>query len=461
MRFRPRRAFTFVAALVGLLSASPASAAEHVAPLNVVAWSMVPFAGLLLAIAVLPLVAEHFWHSNRNKAIVASLFSVPVVVYLLFLQFAEHQPALPALGAALHEYAAFILLLGALYTVAGGVVVDLQVRPGPMTNLLILLVGAALANLVGTTGASMLLIRPFLRLNEGRRQTLHLPVFFIFLVSNLGGLLTPLGDPPLFIGFLRGVSFFWTMRLWPEWLVANGLVLAVFLVWDHIAWRRESPQVRTIEPAEPTRPALRLRGWINIALLGGVIAAVLLKSVLHQPPYEFITDGLMLLMALLSLWLTPAGLRRENAFGWHAIIEVAALFLGIFITMIPALQLLDVHGAALGLSEPWQFFWLTGLLSSCLDNAPTYLTFATLASEGHDLGWLMEHAPHLLAAISCGAVFLGAGTYIGNGPNFMVKAIADHSGFRTPSFFGYLFYSGLVLLPVCLVITLLFFRPGG
>jgi Na+/H+ antiporter NhaD/arsenite permease-like protein len=428
---------------------------------DVAAWSAMPFVGLLLCIAILPLAAEHFWHSNGNRALVAFGFAIPVVIYLVYLEVAHQQPGLVALGEALHEYAAFIILLGALYTVAGGLMVELQARPTPANNAALLALGAVLANLIGTTGASMVLIRPYLRINKARKFTHHLPIFFIFLVSNLGGLLTPLGDPPLFLGFLRGVDFFWTMRLWPEWLAANGIVLAIFFAWDARAFARE-PDRQSILAVSPS---LSVRGLSNVLLLAGIIAAVLTRSLADGVAEalgwsHFLAEALlgelpMLLMAVLSLCLTPRGLRKENGFSWGAIIEVAVLFIGIFITMVPPLELLEIHGDKLGLSEPWQFFWLTGTLSAFLDNAPTYLTFATMAAGENELGWLMTNKPFVLAAISCGAVFMGAMTYIGNGPNFMVKAICAEAGYATPSFFGFLAYSALILVPTFALVMLL------
>lgn len=434
---------------------------DHGPQLEVPIWSVIPFVGLLLSIAILPLVAERFWHKNRNKALVSGLLSLPVILYFFHLEWNYHLPALHALQDSLHEYLAFIILLGSLYTVSGGIVVDINTRPKPLVNVSILGIGAVLANLIGTTGASMLLIRPFLRINKSRNRTRHLPIFFIFIVSNLGGLLTPLGDPPLFLGFLRGVPFFWTLQLWPQWLVANGIVLMIFLVWDMAAYQRERDG-KIAPPEEPNLgPKLKIRGGINWLFLGGILVGVFLKALLKETPFELASEGTMLGMGVLSLVLTPRGLREANAFSWVAITEVAVLFIGIFITMVPALKLLDMHGASFGLTEAWQFFWLTGALSSFLDNAPTYLTFATLASAGHSLEWLVQNHPNLLAAISSGAVFMGSMTYIGNGPNFMVKAISDEAGYRTPSFFGYMLYSILILLPTFGLITFLFFTPQG
>jgi Na+/H+ antiporter NhaD/arsenite permease-like protein len=449
-----------------LLSPAMASAAGH-APLHVPVWSVVPFVLLLLGIALLPLVAGHFWHNDWNKALIVFLLSVPVILYFIYLQWIEGQPALSPLLHELGKYAAFIVMLGALYTVAGGIVIRGDLNATPLANTAFLCLGALLANLIGTTGASVLLIRPFLRVNSGRRNSVHLPVFFIFLVSNLGGLLTPLGDPPLFMGYLHGVPFTWTLRLWPEYLLVNGTVLAVFLTWDTLAMRGESPAA--VQQAAKPEP-LRVEGKINLLFLAGIMGAVLvgeewLPPVLRELWPLFGGELAMLLMAYLSLRFTPGALRSANGFAWTPILEVAILFAGIFVTMVPALLLLETHGHELGLTEPWQFFWVTGFLSSTLDNAPTYLAFATMAAGSTEFNLLVENqvpgldGPMILRAISCGAVFMGALTYIGNGPNFMVKAIAEQAGYRPPSFFGYTIYAALILLPVYVLVTFLFFLP--
>jgi Na+/H+ antiporter NhaD/arsenite permease-like protein len=447
-----------------LLLACPAPALAAGDNLHLPAWSIIPFALLLLAIAVLPLVAEHWWHHNRNKAIVSGVVAVPTVLGLIVMQITTQEPTLRVLANELIEYVAFIVLLGSLYVVSGGIVLAGDLEGKPLVNTLLLVLGAVLASAIGTTGASVLLIRPLLRINKHRRHKRHLPIFFIFIVSNLGGLLTPLGDPPLFLGFLNGVPFFWTMSLWRQWLCANGLVLAIFLVWETLAYRGEEP-VRA-DPIRPPEP-LAVRGLFNGLLLLGVIAGVLVQGWLAEPWGHVLGCLLMAAMAGLSLWLTPQALRVANAFTWEPILEVAILFLGIFITMVPALAVVAAHKQSLDLTEPWQFFWLTGVLSAFLDNAPTYVSFATMATGSSDYLLLVHNqvpgladGPLVLAAISCGAVFMGALTYIGNGPNFMVKAIADQAGYRMPSFLGYLAYSCPVLLPVLLVITLLFFRPG-
>jgi Na+/H+ antiporter NhaD/arsenite permease-like protein len=459
-------AAVLASALLGLLLApSLAQAAGH-QPLQLPVWSVVPFVLLLLCIALLPLAAGHFWHNDWNKVVVVVLLAVPVVLYLAYLQLTTGENTLYPLVHELAKYASFIIMLGALYTVAGGIVVRGDIEPTALRNAAILGFGALLANLIGTTGSSVLLIRPFLRINARRKSTVHLPVFFIFLVSNLGGCLTPLGDPPLFMGYLHGVPFTWTLSLWPQYLLVNGLVLGVFIVWDALALRREATA-----PAPPTDSPepVRLEGKINLLFLAGVMAAVLVEADWLPPKLDRMWEVLggellMLIMACLSLRFTPSALRQANGFTWAPITEVAILFAGIFVTMVPALQLLEVHGRDLGLTEPWQFFWVTGLLSSALDNAPTYLAFATLAAGSNDFSLLVENqvpgldGPRVLQAISCGAVLMGALSYIGNGPNFMVKAIAEQAGYRPPSFFGFILYACLILLPILALVSVIFFR---
>lgn len=397
-------------------------------------WSVLPFAGLLLCIALLPLGTPVWWEEHYHY--VSLGFGIPVAVYFLFAD-----P--PELARTAHDYIGFILLLGTLFIITGGILVRGAFPPTPWVNALFLGIGAALANVIGTTGASVLLIRPLLRANARRPNVAHVVVFFIFLVSNIGGVLTPLGDPPLFLGFLHGVPFFWTLRLWREWLCAVGLVLAVFIIIDLMHWRHEAQH-----PKEALRFAVH--GGHNFLFLGGVVAAVFAASPLRE--------GLMALMGLLSYVLTRDDIHRENGFSFRPITEVAVLFLGIFMTMMPALVILAARGPGAGLREPWHFFWMTGALSSFLDNAPTYLTFFSAA---HGLGLPAEVGgipETFLAAVSLGAVFMGANSYIGNGPNFMVKSIAEQQGVRMPSFFGYMAYSCAVLLPVFVIITVLFLR---
>lgn len=454
----------FLSALISLTQpalAIAAGAAEghgHV-PLGarVPIWSVLPFVTMLGSIALLPLIAEHWWESNKNRALVSFVLGMPIAVWMGVLD--SH-----AVFHTFHEYLAFILLLGSLYVIAGGIVVRGTIAGTPAANVSMLAIGGALASFIGTTGASMLLIRPLLRANKQRRRKAHIIVFFIFLVSNIGGLLTPLGDPPLFLGFLRGVPFFWTFGLWFEWIFMLGIGFILFYIIDSEIFRREDletpgdlDEAATYEGKEP----IRIDGKLNFLWLAGVILVIILQGYAH-PPIGVQETG-MLLMAGLSLATGKALLRRENSFSWGPIVEVAVVFSGIFATMIPALAILNTRGSELGITEPWQFFWTTGLLSSFLDNAPTYLTFTSTAS-----GLLQTDANHLeqllmtdagealLRSISLGAVFMGAMTYIGNGPNFIVKAIAEQDGVEMPSFFGYMSYSIVILVPLLVAVTLIF-----
>ena len=438
---------------------------------------------MLLAIAVFPLTAPHWWERNHNKLVVSLLLGIPTVLFLRLS--VEHGSERVAHAAT--EYAGFMALLGSLYIISGGILLTGTFSGSPRSNTMFLAAGAILANLIGTTGASMVLIRPLLRANETRRHRIHLVIFFIFLVSNVGGLLTPLGDPPLFLGYLRGVPFEWTFRLWKEWMVAVVVLLVAFWYLDQqFSGRNER---RPVEPESPKRRSdphdveardelhvaahrpklprrLQVDGWVNVFLLAGVLAAILLLD-----SNQKITA--MAALALGSLLLTPAGVRAQNRFSWDPILEVAIVFAGIFATMVPALMLLEHSAPALPIREPWHYFWATGLLSSFLDNAPTYLSFASAASGL--AGTSPEHLNELiaaqisigngtvsgealLAAIAAGAVFMGANTYIGNGPNFMVKAIAEQSGIRMPSFVGYMKWSAGILIPLFILVTLLFFR---
>lgn len=404
------------------------------------AW-IAPFAIMVLAVAVLPLAAPVFWASNLRKLGLAALLGSPVVIL-----YARHHPA--ALVHAGGEYASFIILLGSLFVISGSVLVTGDIEARPSVNTGFLAVGALLASIVGTTGASVLLIRPLLATNQERRHVAHTVVFFIFIVSNIGGCLTPLGDPPLFLGYLLGVPFTWTLRLAPQWLFANGLLLAVYYVWDVRAHGREGADAIARDRLE-VRP-IRIQGKRNFVWLLAVLASV---AALHAPYRELA----MLLASAASLATTPRAIREENRFTFHAIAEVAALFAGIFLTMVPALEILHARGNSLGLVAPWHYFWATGLLSSVLDNAPTYLAFLAVAQSLGLPHEVVGVSHEVLAAISTGAVFMGANTYIGNGPNFMVRAIAEERGVRMPSFGGYMLYSGAVLLPLFVVMTFVFF----
>jgi len=464
-----------VAAALVLL-ARPAFAAEgdELPGAAMSLWWALPFAGLLLSIATGPLLFPHLWehHYGKIAAAWAALAVVPLTIVF----------GLPTAGeAVLHtlltEYLSFIVLLFALFTISGGILVAGNIHGTPLVNAGLLLVGALLASVIGTTGASMILIRPILRANDNRPFNAHVAVFFIFLVSNIGGSLTPLGDPPLFVGFLRGVDFFWTTtNLWRETLFTGGLVLVVFLALDTVLHRREVGAPKIKDPTPDSR--VRIRGLANVPLLAGVIGAILLsaswKPGISIPVLgvglelqNLARDAIILGLAFLSLRVSYKSHREANGFKWGPIAEVAKLFAGIFICIVPVIAILKAGlGGALaplvslvtsanGQPNDLAYFWLTGALSSFLDNAPTYLVFFELA--GGDAHHLMTEAASTLAAISAGAVFMGANTYIGNAPNFMVYAIARHRGFKMPGFFGYMAWSGLVLVPTFLIAGFLFF----
>lgn len=437
------------------------------------AW-VIPFAGMLLSIAIMPLLAPGFWHRHFGKiaAFWALAFLLPFTAF-----FGVSLALYETIHTLLGEYIPFIVLLFALFTVAGGVRVKGALSGTPAVNAGILLLGTALASWMGTTGAAMLFIRPLLRAIQHRKYRVHTVVFFIFLVANIGGALTPLGDPPLFLGFLRGVPFFWTAQhIWQETLFASVILLCVYFVVDYILYKKEgSPK----GPENAGKEKLALEGSINLLLLAGVVGAVLLSGV-WKPAYGSITiyhvtvelqnlvrDLLLLGVAGLSWVLTAQQTRKLNDFSWFPIIEVAKIFFGIFISMIPALAILKAgeNGALSSLislvtneGQPVNsmFFWLTGALSSFLDNAPTYLVFFNTA--GGDVATLTTTLGDTLRAISIGAVFMGANTYIGNAPNFMVRSIAGESGVAMPSFFGYMLWSVGILIPLFVLIDLLFIR---
>jgi Na+/H+ antiporter NhaD/arsenite permease-like protein len=431
-------------------------------------WTLAPFVCMLLAVAVLPLVAGSWFHHNRNKGLIGLILGLPTVVYVL-TRFGHL--GLEVAAETAEEYVSFIILLFALYTISGGIYLTGNLIASPMTNLVFLAIGAVLANFIGTMGASMVLIRPLLRANSERRHTGHTVVFFVFTVSNLGGLLTPLGDPPLFLGFLRGVPFSWTLGLWPQWLLAIGLLLTVYMTLEVRQYRKEPAEVRFYDRADYV--PMRLKGSVDILLLALVIVTILFSDRLmdlgETVHFPFLREVILVILAVISLKFAPRGPRAANSFCWAPIVEVAVIFAGIFATMIPALALLQAHGAGIGLSRPWHYFWSTGVLSAFLDNAPTYLAFGSIA-QGHvgaaTLGGLTSSqvVPGLglspaayLAAISCGAVMMGALTYIGNAPNFTVKCIAERAGFKMPSFLGYMRYSFVVLIPIFAVVTAVFF----
>ncbi len=409
---------------------------EHEALAHVPLIAVLPFALTLIGIAVLPLAMPHRWERHSTKAIFAAVLGAPIAIWLI-----ATEPE--SLLRTSHEYISFIALLGSLFVVAGGIHLAGDLEGTPRINVAILAAGAVLASILGTTGASMLLIRPILRTNHQRRNVAHIPFFFILIVSNCGGLLTPLGDPPLFLGYLRGVPFIWTLRLWPIWLAAVIYLLVFFFIIDTRAHRREPEKAIARDVAE--RTPLRVTGLSNIPLLAGVVASVFLPS----PWREIAMFGL----AAVSIFAAPKKPREDNRFTFEPILEVAILFAGIFVTMVPALQLLELRGGELGLTRPWHFFLTTGALSSVLDNAPTYLTLLSTAQALPLPHQVVGISDIFLTAISAGAVLMGANTYIGNGPNFMVKAIADSAGYATPSFFRYAAAAVAVLAPLYLAVA--------
>ncbi len=431
-----------------------------------------PFIGLLLSIAVLPLAATHMWHHHYGKisAAWAIAFLAPFAAI-----YGQQTATFELLHVLLLDYVPFIVVLFALYTISGGVFLDGHIKGSPWANTGLLAGGTLIASITGTTGASVLLIRPILRANEGRSFNVHVVVFFIFLVSNIGGSLTPLGDPPLYIGFLKGVDFFWPAQfLWSKTLLVASLLLLIFYVLDSLIYARDKKS----HPPAATATNIKLKGWLNIVLLIAVIAVILASAFwktdehidiagVHVDVPNIARIIALLGLAAMSLLLTPQSYREGNAFTWGPITEVAKLFAAIFVTIVPVIAMLRAgsDGAFApilslvtnqdGTPNNAMYFWLTGGLSSFLDNAPTYLIFFNAA--GGDAQALMGPMATTLAAISAGAVFMGANTYIGNAPNFMVKAIAEEAGVKMPSFFGYMLWSTCLLLPCFALVTVLFF----
>ncbi|SAL74275.1 Na+/H+ antiporter NhaD permease-like protein [Caballeronia arvi] len=464
----------FFAGVAAFIAASAASAATPDGATLSAAWGL-PFVGVLLSIAVFPLVAPKFWHHHFGK--IAAAWAIAFLAPFAFA-FGFGTAGGVLVHALLEEYVPFIILLAALYTVAGGICVRGNLHGSARLNTGLLALGAALASIMGTTGAAMLLIRPLLRANDNRKHVVHVVVFFIFLVANAGGSLTPLGDPPLFLGFLNGIGFFWTtLHLALPMLFVCAVLLAVFYALDHYYWRRHDAKRAFLDPT-PDTPPLGIDGKINFALLLAIVALVLMSGIwkpgiavdvfgTQVQLQNLVRDVLLAAVLLASLALTPKSARAGNAFAWAPIEEVAKLFAAIFITIAPVIMILrageggafagivnavsDAQGKPIDIA----YFWATGLLSSFLDNAPTYLVFFNLA--GGDPQTLMTTDATTLAAISAGAVFMGANTYIGNAPNFMVKAIAESRGVRMPSFFGYMAWSGAILLPLFAVMGWLFF----
>ncbi len=432
-----------------------------------------PFAGLLLSIAVLPLVAAKFWEHHFGK--IAAVWAI-----LAWLPIAVGPGGPDAFASLLHtglvEYMPFLILVTGLYTVAGGILVKGDLTGTPLRTTVFLGIGAFLASVLGTTGASIVLIRPFLRGLRNRTIKVHSIVFFIFLVSNIGGSLSPIGDPPLFLGFLQGVPFFWTLHALPPMLTATLFLLALHFAIDSFHWR----QALAKGASEPGPLGFGLEGGLNVALLLGIVGSVIISGLLsnHESGLLLIEHGkhhilltwvglgrdlAIVLLALTSLRTTRPEIREANSFTWGPVQEVAKLFAGIFVTLIPVMDLL--HQGSSGpmgwllesVRTPAQYFWASGALSSFLDNAPTYLLFFHVAGGKEALPHLLTTGAHTLLAISCGAVFMGANSYIGNAPNFLVRNIAEESGIKMPSFFGYLGWSGAILVPLFAVLTLVFF----
>jgi Na+/H+ antiporter NhaD/arsenite permease-like protein len=432
------------------------------------AWSALPFAGILLSIALFPLVAPHFWHRHYPKIALGWGLLLAVPYLAVYRGEALHE----ILHVTFADYLPFVILLATLFTIGGGILIQGSWRGTPLVNASFLAVGTLLASWVGTTGAAMIFIRPLLRANAGRRYRAHTVVFFIFLVANVGGALTPLGDPPLFLGFLRGVPFFWTFSLLSEMLAIALPLLAIYLLLDTFLWKREDAHVRQPEP-EPASKPLRIEGALGAVVLSGVWrpGEISLFGV-HLEIQNLVRDLLVLGLLAASWWTTAPRVRKENEYSWGPIREVAILFAAIFVTILPLLAILRVgeNGALAPLIQavrtPAQFFWATGILSSFLDNAPTYLSFLSTSlgryfpgvPEREAVLHLIREHPDFLRAIATGAVFMGANTYIGNAPNFMVKTIAEEAGIEMPSFFGYIMvYTLPILLPVFALAAWIFF----
>ena len=439
----------------------------------------IPFAGLLLCIAVLPLVKAEWWEAHQPHAVV--FWSLLFVLPFAFV-YGPGQAFEKVLECIVDDYLTFIILLFGLFCVSGNITLEGDLAGSPRINVGLLLIGTMLSSWIGTTGASMLMVRPIIKMNAWRKRRSHIMVFFIFLISSIGGCLTPIGDPPLLMGFMRGVPFFWSLHLFPVLLFNVVILLTIFYFLDRRAYRKDIAEGLKPDISKPGTE-VHILGLHNLIFLAMIVAAVILSGTLPGMAAFQDAEGavsgihlfgevtltypalievvIILVAAFLSFKTTSVEIRRKNHFTWGAIQEVAVLFVGIFITMQPALMILKANGASLGLNKPFEMFWATGCLSSFLDNTPTYLVFLTTAgalgfTEG--MPTILGTVPiAMLEAISCGAVFMGANTYIGNAPNFMVKSISDENGIRMPSFFGYLLWSITFLIPVFLLDMLVFF----
>jgi Na+/H+ antiporter NhaD/arsenite permease-like protein len=420
--------------------------------------STIPFVLMLLSIAIFPLFWNHFWEKNKNKLIVAMLLSLPIIIFLLTAGLGEK-----LFETIVFDYIPFIILLGSLYVITGGIFLSGDIEAKPVVNVTFLAIGAVIASIVGTTGAAMLLIRPVIQTNKERTFKAHTILFFIGIVANCGGLLTPLGDPPLFMMYLRGAPFTWFFHLLPEWFLTNALLLIIYFFVDSYYHGKEPEKALQLDKSV-IKP-LKLHGRFNFVWMIGVVLSVAFLNEQYLPFisqnhfYKFLREGAIICMAIFSLLFTPNLTRVSNNFTWEPIKEVAYLFIGIFVTMVPCMLYLESHAKQLGVTSPSQFYYFSGLLSSFLDNTPTAVTFHSLAlglgqQPGNIVAGISEN---LLRAISIGSVFFGSMTYIGNGPNFMVKAVAEENNIKMPSFFAYIYtFSLIVLLPVYIIVQLLF-----
>ena len=418
--------------------------------------SLIPFILMLLSIAIFPLFWNHFWEKNSNKLIIAIILSIPIIIYLMSANLSHR-----LFETMVFDYIPFIILLGSLFTITGGIYLSGDIEAKPSVNTIFLAIGAVLASFMGTTGAAMLLIRPIIQTNKERQYKVHTILFFIAIIANCGGLLTPLGDPPLFMMYLRGAPFTWFLKLIPEWFFTNLILLIIYYIFDSYYHKKEPAKAIALDKSV-IRP-IKLDGKLNFYWLAGVVLSVAflneqyLPWIEHNEYFKFIREGAIVAMAICSLLFTTKLTRESNNFTWEPIKEVAYLFLGIFVTMVPCLLYLEVNAKSLGVTLPHQFYYYTGALSSFLDNTPTAVTFHSLA-EGLGLAKEIAGIPEeLLKAISVGAVMFGSMTYIGNGPNFMVKAVAEENNIKMPSFFAYIYkFSLIVLLPIFIIIQLLF-----
>lgn len=442
-----------------LLSALISEPVQHLAA-ELPVWTLVPFVLMLAAVAVAPLFFAAWWEHHLNKLLVALTLSLPVIFYLTL---AGHGGAVQ--HSLLFDYVPFVILLAALFTVTGGIAVTGDIEATPLTNALFLLTGALLASVMGTTGAAMLLIRPLLQTNCQRRYKSHTVLFLIAVVANCGGLLTPLGDPPLFILYLRGVPFGWFAGLWKIWLLTVGLLLVIYFFVDAYFYSREDTQSIALDKREIV--PLAVSGGLNIIWLAGVALSIafineqFFPALADFPALRFLREAAIGLMMLCSLFFTPEAARRLNRFSWSPVQEVAAVFFGIFITMTPCVLYLSAHAGELGVRSATEFYYAAGALSAVLDNAPTALTFYSLALGLNFTGSdsVAGVPPDILISISVASVFFGSLTYIGNGPNLMVKAVAEAEGIEMPDFFKYVYgFSLIVLLPVFVLVQLVFIR---